>query len=247
MLNQIKTMILGGAIVLSLVSQSDAMQNKGCDSACTQSPTRHFGFIAPGVSWIDADKLNDFLATQGISSFKDVAPTLSLGGSKEYRRLIFESNLTMRYWHERVNSNVRTSLFMGDMMWNTGYNLLPPSFMTRVFPYAGIGFGINSIYLRNDTATFADMRSSQNTNSMLWKAKFLINAGLGTDLILTKDKSGPGLVMGLRAGYLYDPFNHNKSWYSSGTEIKGMPDLRQSGAYIKLILGGWGHHKKEAR
>lgn len=230
MSNHIKTLILAGAIFMANVPQSSAMHNMNSDSACTTMVTRQFVFVSPGVSWINIDKVNNFLMTQGISSFKEMPPMLSIGRSKEIRKLIFESNLTLRYWHDNVNSNLRTSLFVGDMAWNSGINVVPATLPVTFFPYVGIGVGLNSLRIRSD--------------AMVWQAAFLLNAGAGSNIVLTKKDSSRGLVLGIRAGYLFDPFTKNRNWHSSATKIEDLPALNQSGAYIRLIIGGWGHHKK---
>ncbi len=244
MSNHFTTFLLACTMVITIAPQSNAMHGMlrmHDDTACTTNVTREFGFIGPGVSWVNIDNFNNFLAAQGISRFKAMTPTLSIGGHKELRRLILESNLSLRYWHDNLNSNLRTSLFAGDIVWNSGINVLPASLPVTFFPCFGFGAGLATLHLMSDTKSFGQILASSEPDAMLWQASFLLNVGAGTDVLFVKKDALRGMALGIRGGYLFDPFSRKKDreWRSGRTEIEGMPVLRQNGPYLRLILGGW--------
>jgi hypothetical protein len=232
-----------GALIIAFASQSFAMQNMHSDSACTTMVSRTYGFISPGLTWVNNNDLNSFLGTEGIASFNTMSPTFSLGGHREMKRLIMESNLNFRYWRDNVDNGLRTSLFASDIVCNTGINVLPATMPVTLFPYLGLGAGLNTLHFRRDTKTLAQVLTFSGSDAMLWQASFLINLGLGADFILAKADGTHGLVLGLRGGYLFDPYNGDKDWNLGGTEVEDVPNFKQSGPYVRLILGGWGTHK----
>lgn len=240
MSNHYTSLLLAFAMVMTVAAQSDAMHGMQGDTACTTKVTCGFGFIVPGISWVDIDNFNDFIATQGISSFKAMTPTLSIGGHKEKRRLIMESGLTLRYWRDNVNSNLRTSLFAGDMVWNNGINVLPAALPLTAFPYFGLGVGLAAVHLRNDEKTFSQLLASSEPDATLWQASFLLNVGGGADVFLIKKGSTRGMALGIRAGYLFDPFSRkrDRKWRSGRTDIVDVPILRQNSPYLRLVIGG---------
>jgi hypothetical protein len=76
---------------------------------------------------------------------------------------------------------------------------------------------------------------------MLWQASFLLNAGIGADALFTKTGSAHGFVLGVRGGYLFDPFfrKPDRNWYSDRVAITDVPLFNQNGPYLRLMVGGW--------
>ena len=243
----LKALILTTAMLLTIALQSHSMMMKMCgDSMCATTAIRGIGFVSPGISWVDLDRFNNFLGSQGISSFNTMAPTLTIGGYKEMNNIIMESNLTLRYWQDNVKSNLRTSLFMGDLDWNAGINLMKSSMPLCLFPYVGAGVGLNSLHMRSNKKSLGALLVSSDPNAMLWQAAFLLNVGVGSNYLFPRKNAAHGLALGLRAGYQFDPISKNRDWHSGGTNIVDLPTLKQSGPYLRLVLGGWGSSPKEA-
>jgi hypothetical protein len=220
---------------------TNAMHGMHGDSAWGEPIVHGYGYLSPGVSRVDAGRINRFLGDRGISSFMATAPSVSIGGHREYRRLVLESGLTMCYRRDNVNANLRTSLSTGDLLWNHGINVLPVGVPATLFPYIGMGIGVASLHVRSDKKEFGALLASSEPDAMLWQASFLLNGGIGADLIRSVKGTRRGMVLGLRGGYQLDPFSQSKgrAWRSGRTEIENMPILRQNGLYVRLILGGW--------
>jgi len=215
------------------------------DSACMPKNYCAYGLIGPGISWVNLERLNDNLAASGASTFRQYTPTLVLGGHKEADRMIMESFVTGLFWKDRVNAGLRTSVWLSNIMWNSGFNVLPASLPAIAFPFLGIGAGVNGIQVRSDKKKFSDILLTKEPNTALWQAAFLLNAGAGADLRIPMGNKPKGAVIGLRAGYTFDPFLKSK-WRSEGTIVSDVPPAVQSGAFIKLVLGGWGGHMHDS-
>jgi hypothetical protein len=229
--------------LLSFYSVNAMHFGKSDSLSCTSMVTRHIGFVEPGASWLSMDNLNEYLVQQGLSPFNDRSPSFTIGHRKELKRLYFESGFTFRYFDDHTRSNLKASLYNGTYLWNTGFNLLPQVYPVTLFPYAGIGFGVAYMHVRSDSRAFSDAIVSNGPDFTMWQGAFLLNAGIGSDLIVTKVSRG--FVVGLRGGYIYDPFSSKHEWRSNGTKITNLPNLDQSGPYVHLLIGGWGGHKNK--
>jgi hypothetical protein len=215
---------------------------KSDSSTCSTMITRHFGYFEPGASWLSMDNLNNYLVIHGLSPFNDRSPSLTIGHRKELKRLYLESGFTFRYFDDHTKTNLKASLYNGTYLWNTGFNLLPQASPVTLFPYAGMGVGGVYMHVRSDSRAFSDAIVSNGPDFTMWQGAFLLNAGVGSDLILTK--AARGFVVGIRGGYIFDPFTSKREWRSSGTKITNLPDVDQSGPYVHLLIGGWGGHSK---
>ncbi|HUI93473.1 MAG TPA: hypothetical protein VLX68_14605 [Chitinivibrionales bacterium] len=224
------------------IAAAHSMENDSMEMKMMK-PTHQFGYISPGFSWIDFGQLNNFLKSSGFSAFPEQAWTLSLGGYKDYRRLVMESAIMFRIWGDNVNGPVRVTLCAGEIVWNMGFNSLPPEWPVSLYPYLGLGVGGNSIYFRDNSKTLASLLASTEPNSFIGQLTPLLNLGLGSNYVLASKDGDKGLAIGLRIGYLFDLYI-NKSWYSDGIRVSDMPSILQNGAYIRLVLGGWGGHHK---
>jgi hypothetical protein len=212
------------------------------DSSCTMKTTHQYGFLGGGISWFDDSKLNDRLALSNLPKFKEYAMTISIGGRKDMKRMTMESVITGHFWRDKVSSNQRISLWSGDIFWNGGYNILPSEQSLTLFPYVGLGVGLNTMRLRSDTKTFSGLLTSTDHALFLTQGSVIFNVGLGSDLFLVKPDKTRSMVIGIRAGYSYDLYNA-KNWYSDGTTISDLPVLRHNGGFIRLVIGGMGNRK----
>jgi hypothetical protein len=228
---------------LSFYSVNAMHFGKSDSLSCRPMDTRHFGFIETGASWLSMNSLNDYLKLQGLSPFNERSPSFTIGHRKEFKRLYFESGLTFRYFDDHTRSNLKASLYNSTYLWNTGFDLLPQAYPVTLFPYVGMGVGGTYMHVRNDSRAFSDALVSNGPDFTMWQGAFLLNAGVGSDFIVTKTERG--FVIGIRGGYTYDPFTSKREWRSNGTRITNLPDLDQSGPYVNLLIGGWGGPKKK--
>jgi len=231
--------------VISVLFISLQLSAADSDTACPKKPTLQYGFIGVGAAWVDDSKLNDKLNSMGVSSFKDIALSISLGKHDEYGAVITEGALSGSFWKENKNGNLRTSLMGADAVFNLGCNTLPRGLPARLFPFVGVGLAGNFINMRADEKTLPELLASNEPKADLWQGAILFNAGIGSDFVIAIPGKKSCFAMGVRAGYRYDLYT-SKNWYSDGTTITGIPQLHNNGGYIRLIFGGWDdkHMKK---
>jgi hypothetical protein len=206
------------------------------------NPTHHFMYISPGFSWIGFGDLNNYLALQNYSRFPAQAWTLAVGNYKDWDRFIMEHHIMVRIWGDNPNGGLRTSLGMGEIFGDAGFNVLAPSMPVDLYPYLGFGAGINWMNFRSNTKTLPDaIDNTPPDNVMVMQATPLFDIGLGSNYLLASKDSTMGFAFGLRIGYLVDLYS-GKKWNMGGTTVTDLPSIMQNGAYIRLVLGGWGKH-----
>ncbi len=209
-------------------------------------PTHEFGYVGASSAWLSLSGFNTFLNSQGLSSFPEQAWTIAFGGYKDYDRLVMEHTFSIRIWGFNRNGPLRTTLVAADLTGNTGFNTLPPQWPASLYPYVGLGVGMNALYVRDDSKTFSQMLASTEPNSYSWEFTPLLNLGLGSNYLLLSPDKTMGLALGLRAGFLVDLY-YTKRWISDGVYITDIPSISQTGAYVRLIIAGWGKHKHHHR
>jgi hypothetical protein len=237
--------ILLSMLLLSLSVIAAAEPKQECrDSTMKKmmTPTREFGFVSPGISWTFLGQLNSSLTSSGLTGFPEHAWGLSFGREKEFRRLIMEHSLSFGIYGDNLDGNLRTSLFVGNLIGRTGFNVLPPALFASLYPYLGLGAGLNVIHFRANSRTLGSMLTATDSNVYAWQLTPLLDLGLWSNFIFANKEGTRGLVAGLRVGYLADLY-YTKRWYSDGAVLSDLPAIQQTGPYIKLVLGGWGPHK----
>ncbi len=231
------------AVIVMAASTLVQAGEVNCDTGMMKmmKPTHEFGYVSAGSAWLTLGKVNSFLNGQGLSGFPEQAWSLSFGRYKDFRRLVMESDLTLRIWGDNLNAGLRTSLFAGDITWNNGFNVLPPEWVGSLYPYLGLGIGLNNLYFRDNSKTLAELRTTTEPNSNVWELTPLLNLGLGSNFLFANNDRSKGLVVGLGAGYLVDLY-YTKRWMSDGIYISDLPSISQTGPYVRLVLGAWGKH-----
>lgn len=227
--------------LISYVTMTPAHMMGGDTSGMMMKPTHEFSYISPGFSWINLGSFNNFLVSSGFTRFPAQAWTISLGGYKDFRRLVMEGAIMARIWGYNLDGPQRVSLGAGEIVWNSGFNVLPPEWSTSLYPYMGLGIGMNSLYIRAKSKTLLSLLAATEPNSFMWELTPLLNLGLGSNYLLSAKDGSKGLAIGLRIGYLVNLYM-NKKWSSDGINVSDLPSILQNGAYIRLTLGGWGKH-----
>jgi hypothetical protein len=233
--------IFTAVVLLVSFSNTSSHTMDGDSLKMMMKPTHEFGYISPGMSWINSGNLNGYLMSLGYSRFQEQAWTLSLGKYRDWNRLVMEHHILARILGDNLNGTLRSSLGYGEIIFDGGFNVLPPEMSLDLYPYLGIGAGLAWMNFRNNTKTLPQLLLSTEPNSFLMQATPLFDLGIGSNYLLGHKDGTMGLAIGLRIGYLVD-LNAGKRWYSDMTAVSGLPSIMQNGAYIRLILGGWGKH-----
>jgi hypothetical protein len=230
------------AIVLLVSFASVSAHTMDNDSMMMKmKPTHEFGYISTGMSWINSGNLNGYLVSLGYSRFQEQAWTLSLGKYRDWDRFVMEHHILARIVGDNLNGTLRSSIGFGEIVFDAGFNVLPPVMSLDLYPYLGIGAGLAYLNFRSNTKTLPALLNSTEPNSFLMQATPLVDVGIGSNYLLGNSDESMGFTFGIRIGYLADLYA-NKKWYSDMTAVSGLPSIMQNGPYIRLTLGGWGKH-----
>lgn len=204
-------------------------------------PTRRYGFLETGIAEAGLSQVNAKLGANGLSAFQKYGFNLGFGGHIEIKKLMLEGAFSGSVWGENVDQPLRTSLYAADMMGHFGINLLPENMPVTLSPYAGLGLGINWLLIRKDKEILSEAIETSDPNVSIGQATLLTQLGVALDFVFPSQNKQKGFVLGFRGGYQFAPVQ--SSWYSDDTPISDMPDMKQSGIFGKLVLGGWQPHQ----
>jgi hypothetical protein len=241
-------LMLSAAVLAAVISlqAGTTVSDSTCmtDSSCKKSKmTRSYVVIQAGIATFDPDKLNNTLSLSGLTGFDPLTFSSAIGGHREYRRLITEGLFSTAFWRKNDNNAIRTTLASINLSSNTGVNLLPPDFNLNLFPYAGLGVGINKLQVHQKSASFNEVLTTAIPDRVLRQGTITFNAGLGSDYTLPSDNKKCGFVVGVRGGYQLPLYT--SKWRSDGTTISEFPDLKQQGFYVGIVIGGWNNNDKK--
>jgi len=210
--------------------------SRSCDSTCATTVNvlkKHD--LGIGVGWVDLKPLNDRLSSLGLSEFRTYGLSLDLEHQTVINRMMMGGELKGLFFQDRLTGNTKTGFAAGEVLLKSGFNVINTEHM-NLYPYLGLGAGLMNLVIGDKNTVFDTALVRPNTNLNLWQARFLIDLGVGFDLIGGNNPSRLG-VIGLRAGYTFDPTISDR-WMRDGLYVTDMPKPTLSGAYIMLTLGG---------
>ena len=202
-------------------------------------------FIGGGISGIATDELDGRLAARGYPTFGGTATVLGIGA---YRMLAsglmlgFEGNGLIIGEEDHANGEV--GLGAGYATLGVGYALqLSPR--ARVYPRLGFGVGGMGLWIESaeDSVAFDEVLANPTLapdlrEQVLSRDGVVFDAGGGIEF--TPTRRGSGLLIGLRFGYLFAPFDSDWDHIRgiSSRDVTGGPDATISGPYVRVVVGG---------
>jgi hypothetical protein len=105
-----------------------------------------------------------------------------------------------------------------------------------VYPLLQLGAGVFKLKVAERKRSFGDMLSDPVRGHDFVQVTFLPGVGGAVEYRVKTRKKGKDLLIGLRAGYLFDP-NASDLWWDSGVEITGGPEPLLRGPYVHLVVG----------
>ncbi|MGM0441165.1 MAG: hypothetical protein ACQEQC_01940 [Elusimicrobiota bacterium] len=207
------------------------------------------GYFISGFNTIDMDVLNNALESNNkdYPQFSDNFVTIGGAGYGMEKRLILGGEgfaLTGEEKQKVLNGkSYTTSLSGGYGFFDIGF-LLYPSKKVNIYPMIGVGGGGLSFKITGEeTESFNSILNEPGKSVNMKTGGFLLNISIAADylIILGEDKPGDskhsGLALGVRGGYIYDPYPGD--WTADDIAgIKEGPNLEITGPYIQLMLGG---------
>lgn len=240
-----RTKMIVGMLIMSLTLPGFSRQ---CDSTGAITVLKKHD-IAVGVGWVDMKPLNDKLLALGLSEFRNYGLSLDLNHQTAVGRMMMGGELKGLLFKDRLTNNTRTQFSAGEILLNSGFNVVNTEHV-NLYPYLGLGAGLMNLIVGDKNTPFDTARTRPNTNLNIYQARFLIDLGVGFDLLGGRNPAHLGLL-GLRAGYTFDPTESDR-WMRDGLFVTGAPKPTLNGAYVLLTLGGasrktvdvkdWKHH-----
>jgi hypothetical protein len=207
-----------------------------CDSTCKGSVNvlkKHD--LGVGIGWVDLKPLNDKLSDLDLSKFQTYGLSLDLEHQTVINRMMMGGELKGLFFKDRLTDNTRTSFMAGEILLHSGFNVINTEHV-NLYPYLGLGAGLMNVVIGAKDTPFDTALVRPNTNLNMFQGRFLIDLGLGFDLLGGRMPNHVGLL-GLRAGYTFDP-TKNDRWMRDGLYVTSTPQPTLNGAYLLLTLGG---------
>lgn len=204
------------------------------------------GFFSLGWQRLDLGDLNPRLQAAGYPSFSE--DFLALGGSgyTVRQRVIIggEGHGLLGPAEITADGEFRTRISGGYGMFNLGYALVSGP-RAALFPAVGVGAGGVVLEILDRAApSFDDLLLNPGRGVRITTGGLLLDTSAGLTYRLTerttRRRGGTGgLAVGVRAGYTFAPFT--TQWRTDlGNDVAGGPDVPIQGAYVRVMLGGWG-------
>ena len=202
-------------------------------------------YIGGGISGIATSDLDGRLAASGYPTFGQSATVLGIGAYRLFSSGVmfgFEGNGLIIGEEDHAGGEV--GIGGGYATLGIGYAFDLPH-RTRVYPRIGVGAGGIGLWFdsEEDTVEFDDVLANPAPAPHVEEPGlsidgFVLDAGGGIEF--TPLRRGSGLLIGLRAGYLFAPFDShwNVIRFNNSSDVTGGPDASISGFYLRVIVGG---------
>ena len=143
------------------------------------------------------------------------------------------------FFSTRMTGNTMTNFNAGEIFLKSGFNVINTEHI-NLYPYLGLGAGLMNFIIGDKNTPFDTALVRPNLNVNLYQFRFLIDLGVGFDMLGGEKSSRLG-SLGLRAGYTFDPTKSDR-WMRDGLFVTGTPQPTLSGAYVMFTIGGASRH-----
>lgn len=198
-------------------------------------------YISAGASVLSTSALDDRLEERGYPTFGRAATVIGIGG---YRLLSNGVMLGLEanpffVGEESRDGGDDVSLGGGFATLGVGY-AFPLSRRIRVYPRVGIGAGGMTLEFETDadTVDFDDVLDAPEPapiepDAALSRDGVVFDVGGGAEFV---SGGNGGVLLGVRAGYLFAPWDDNWDLVYQGQAVGG-PDASIAGPYVRLFVG----------
>ncbi len=198
-------------------------------------------------------RLNGFnadLASHDYTTFDDRPVAVGGGFNFTVQHLLLgvEGNWQLpRHGTAQVNGQSLHTSFSGAYGFGNIGAVLTQCNTCKIYPFVGVGAGALQLTTRQSAGgSFDDVLGTPLQASHLSRTMLLTQAGLGVDFMLpaifTPSGDAAGIVVGVRAGYIYTPEPLTRRWRLDGSNLTGGPDPTFDGPYVQVTFGGgWSH------
>lgn len=200
------------------------------------------GYFMLGWNAPEFQQLSASLHAQGYPTFSNEALAFGGGGHYYLNRILLGGEghafKQEKGTLSRTSGDFETTLEAGYGLFTLGY-LLVPHDRLQLYPLFGFGGGVTRLkIIEKNPPSFEDVLNAPGRIAELSNGGLLLNFGLGADTWLgihRERRDYNGVVLGLRAGYLFTPVAG--AWHLDEKKIRGGPKFDLSGPYARLVLG----------
>jgi hypothetical protein len=228
----VKKQILAGLVVMAFTVPGFGRGDSTCMTNVTMVQKHDFSV---GAAWVDMKSLNSKLSSLELSNFRNNGLSLDLEHQTVINRMMMGGELKGLFFGDRLTNNTRTTFNAGELLLKSGFMVVNTEHV-QLYPYLGLGAGLMNLVIGEKNTPFDTALIRPTTNLNLYQGRFLIDLGVGFDLLGGQNPSRLG-VLGLRAGYTFDPTKTDR-WMRDGLFVTGAPEPTLNGAYVMLTLGG---------
>lgn len=197
-------------------------------------------YIGGGVSRTETEALNDRLAAHGYPTFEKTPGAATFGGYRILsNRVMLGAELNGLIFGEKKDNGREVGVGGGYGTLGVGY-MIDVSRRVRVYPRFGLGGGGFGLWIDDESdsvdfnSVLDDPKAANLREPVLGRDGLVMDVGGGLELL--RSRRGRGPFIGLRAGYLFAPFD--SSWNFYDRKATGGPDATISGPYIRVVVGG---------
>jgi hypothetical protein len=226
--------VLSALLWFPAAAQHCTMDTAHDSMTITKIVVPHFAF---GGFSAHVDDFNSVMTANSYKRLKDYSYQFGFGFYSKYKNLIFNWELIGTHWPEgKHQTNAVLSVYGVNALFDVGFDVVKAEAIT-LYPYLGSGFGHVFMGLGKKSAQLNDVIAGTVIENRVWQRTMVLDAGVGFEFTQAT-KRGPGWkhVIGLRAGYWFDPTS-SRDWYLDHTKIENGPKLTMSGPYARLTIG----------
>ena len=193
------------------------------------------GFFSAGGARIENGELDDALAAAEYPTFGRQVLTIGGGGYFVHGSgILIGGEGVWVLTGDAAHEGRSVSLSGGFGLLNVGY-MAPLAGRLRAYPLLGFGGGGTNLRIgaQPTSESFGDLLADPNRQTSLSRVSML--ASIGGGLEFRSSRSSTGLLVGVRAGYMFAPVS--SAWRLDGNVVGAAPDTSLAGPFVRVLVG----------
>ncbi len=199
-----------------------------------------YTYLIGGGRFIDLNDFNSTLDKYNYPQFSNFFLTTGIGHRIIYKNWIFDTEGRSVISKKTVTGSYETYLYANWIYLNFDIGrIIYHNEKINLYPMIGMGGAeVNFSIVERNSVIFDSILINPARGINLKRRSLMIYAAFGADYFISlfeDEKQQTGLVIGLRTGYSYSPYQF--SWKTENIDISGGPNLGITGPFIELTLG----------
>jgi len=196
-----------------------------------------------GTQWLNTNSLNQNLKSNAYSQSESLFWGQGGGINGIYNNFLVGLEHQSLFGQTTTKEQESLGISANYSLFQLGYLVLASS-RFQLYPYIGIGSGQIQLYSTESLDKILPVSQGSTPHlGRIQSQSWLFDFGLGSNFIVpmspTNKSDSRGLALGLKAGYLWQPFA--SSWEHNQLPMQGPEKLNLEGFYLKLQMGFGGY------